>query len=495
MFEYEPKTQVEPTEKKQRLVKQTSRTHQKDLELMVNYIVMFIFIVIYCIFTQSAAVLASCDPIVHRLVQPFRDPAAMAESYGTALGDTLQTIVAKIRKIIDVCGRKGTGVMQPSVDQIVQMCLADGLAEKRNIMPRHTGIHPENRGKTGVDPFNAQKLTLNITIQGYSETKLENPMGFQKAAPGPLHDEQQAFNEKNFAEGNGYIKAIEFRDIEYLPVTCSHTHATVNIVEGGGPGFHDELCTAGYIDKNKVLELCPSWAKPMTEGIPCIVFKRELDVACPELAPFFSKAGNQSHGVHTQETRVQHMLTLNQHFVASKLRAASSVPAATAPTWERVVRETVAIKGPDLADCLKECAEFAAAWAGDDKSTALKEVESYAKQLTRRNEPEKDQLHYLAAAQLSRFPKYPIMCLKALISAPDKWVTKGEAKMFNSAIVKEMGTSKSTKVAAACVCDDKAREWFGTDLTKNPAFSAKVLGNMEVRLVMFVHNFLVPSRP
>ena len=155
------------------------------------------------------------------------------------------------------------------------------------------------------------------------------------------------------------------------------------------------------------------------------------------------------------------------------------MPAATAPTWERVVKETVAIKGPDLADCLKECAEFAAAWAGDGNSTALKEVGSYAKQLTRRNEPEKDQLHYLAAAQLARYPNYPIMCLKALISAPDKWVTKGEAKMFNSTNVKEMGTSKAAKVAAACVCDDKARGWFGTDLTTNPAFSAKVLGNME----------------
>ena len=153
--------------------------------------------------------------------------------------------------------------------------------------------------------------------------------------------------------GNGYMKPVT------CPVTCSHTHATVNIVEGGGPGFHDELCTGGYIDKNKVLELCPSWAKPMNEGIPCIVFRRELDRACPELAPFLSKAGNQSHGVHTQETKVQHMLTLNQHFVASKVRAAASVPAAPAPTWDRVVKETLAIKGPDLADTLKECAEFA----------------------------------------------------------------------------------------------------------------------------------------
>ena len=116
----------------------------------------------------------------------------MAES---ALENTLKGAVAQIRIIIDLCGRKGTGVMQPSVDKIVQMCLDVGLAERRNVMPRHTGIHPENRGKTGVDPFNAQKLTLNITIQGYSETKLENPMGSQKAAAGKLHDEQRAFNE------------------------------------------------------------------------------------------------------------------------------------------------------------------------------------------------------------------------------------------------------------------------------------------------------------
>ena len=91
--------------------------------------------------------------------------------------------------------------MQPSVDQIVQMCLDAGLAVKRNIMPRNTGIHPENRGKTGVDPFNAQRLALKISMQGYSETKLESPMGFEKAAAGPLHDYQEAFNEQKFRGG------------------------------------------------------------------------------------------------------------------------------------------------------------------------------------------------------------------------------------------------------------------------------------------------------
>ena len=34
--------------------------------------------------------------------------------------------------------------------------------------------------------------------------------------------------------GSGYIKPIPFRDIGYLPVTCSHTNHTMNIAEGGG---------------------------------------------------------------------------------------------------------------------------------------------------------------------------------------------------------------------------------------------------------------------
>ena len=41
----------------------------------------------------------------------------------------------------------------------------------------------------------------------------------------------------------------------------------------------------------------------------------------------------------------------------------------------------------------------------------------------------------------------------------------------------------------------KARAWFGEDLIKHPAFSAKLLGDMQVRLVMFVHGFKVSTRP
>jgi hypothetical protein len=159
--------------------------------------------------------------------------ASMAAPAASALQGTLAMVVPHIRAIIEACKKKTAGIMQPSVDEIVKMCLQSGLAVRRNVLARNIGIHPSNRACTGVDPVNAQNLTLKISNQGYSESKLEQPMGFEVAEAGKLRAEQQAFNERNFAESGGYLHSIPFRDIEYLPVTCSHTAATVNIVQGG----------------------------------------------------------------------------------------------------------------------------------------------------------------------------------------------------------------------------------------------------------------------
>ena len=84
---------------------------------------------------------------------------AMVTPAAAALQTDLGRIVPQINEKIAAVGKKAAGIMQPAVDSIVEICLNSGLAVRRNVMPRNTGIHPENRGKTGVDPFNAQTLT------------------------------------------------------------------------------------------------------------------------------------------------------------------------------------------------------------------------------------------------------------------------------------------------------------------------------------------------
>ena len=416
------------------------------------------------------------------------------------LRNNLQRVVPKINAVMSNCKEKVSGITQPAVDEIVSMSLQADLAVKKNVMGRNCGIHPENRARTGVDPFNAQNLALKISLQGYSESKLENPMGFEKAIHGPLHHKQEAFNVRNFDEANGYLKKIPFHDVEYLPVTCSHTFAAVNIIDGGCRGIHPQLCNEqSKIDLPKVLALCPSWKKPLAEGIPCIVFRRGLEAACPELPAFLSKAGTQSHNVHSKETKVQLMLMMHQLFVAQKRFSDCTTPAASAPpaesapsadvSWERVVEEMSCMK-PHFKQCADEAAAFAKAWSGGNESQGLVEVEAFAKTLKVRREPENGQLGVLAKAQLARAPKWPIACLKALLSAPEHFCrSQGEARMFTFADVKQMETKLMPQIMAATAMMEKARAWFGSDMECQVALTAKILGDMDVRLVMHIHGF------
>ena len=140
--------------------------------------------------------------------------------------------------------------------------------------------------------------------------------------------------------------------------------------------------------------------------------------------------------------------------------------------------------------CVKEAAEFAAAWSGGDDSPGLNEAETYAKSLKVRKEPGDGQLGILAIAQLKRAPKWPIACLKTLLQAPEQFCRrKGEAWMFTSAHVKQMETSLLPQITEACKIMDKAREWLGPDLLRRPYLAHKLMGDMDDRLVMHVHGF------
>ena len=167
----------------------------------------------------------------------------------SALASRIKFYVPKIYDIMKTCKDNVAGLMQPAVDEIVALCLSADLAYKKNILGRHCGIHPENRARTGVDPFNAQNLALRISCQGYSESRLENPMGFEKAESGAHASAQKDFMIRDFDMSNGYLRNIPFHDAEYLPVTCSHTFAALNIIEGVDVrGLHEELSTNGSID-------------------------------------------------------------------------------------------------------------------------------------------------------------------------------------------------------------------------------------------------------
>ena len=127
---------------------------------------------------------------------------ASSAASAPALASAIMEIVPLIRACMQACKAACGGQMQAAVDNIVALYH----------MGRHCGIHPEN---CGIHPEN---LTLNISLQGYSESKLENPMGFEKALTGPAASAHEAFMAKNFHLSMGCLKTIPPHDVEYLPV-------------------------------------------------------------------------------------------------------------------------------------------------------------------------------------------------------------------------------------------------------------------------------------
>ena len=62
--------------------------------------------------------------------------------------------------------------------------------------------------------------------------------------------------------------------------------------------------------------------------------------------------------------------------------------------------------------------------------------------------------------------------------------------MFTSTDVKQMGGKLNDQIMVAVTLMEQAKTWLGSDLQTMPAVTQKMLGNMEVTMVMHVHGFL-----
>ena len=144
------------------------------------------------------------------------------------------------------------------------MCIGAGLAYWRPIFGRYCGVHMGSRAGAGLDFVHAQNLALMISFRKFSARELDEPMCFETAGTETAESAkrrnlQLEFNARNFAEAEGYLRTIPHYDLSYLPVTCSHTFAALNIILGGCKGLHQELTgDDGNVDKPTVLKLCPS---------------------------------------------------------------------------------------------------------------------------------------------------------------------------------------------------------------------------------------------
>ena len=96
------------------------------------------------------------------------------------------------------------------------------------------------------------------------------------------------------------------RELEIATVRCSHTNATLRIVNGAARALNvDYADEAGRISSARIVERQPSFKEPLEKGLHFTVISAALVLKCPGLMKFLATSGNADHGTARQATTVQ----------------------------------------------------------------------------------------------------------------------------------------------------------------------------------------------
>ena len=103
---------------------------------------------------------------------------AMAAPAASALPSTIHNIVPQIKEIIEPCTTKTAGIMQPSVDKIVKLCLDSGLAVKRNVLGAELWYPPGEPSSLGGGPIRCTEPGSYDLETGLLGKEAGKPNGF-----------------------------------------------------------------------------------------------------------------------------------------------------------------------------------------------------------------------------------------------------------------------------------------------------------------------------
>ena len=141
------------------------------------------------------------------------------------------------------------------------------------------------------------------------------------------------FNADLAKGSDGLLPPIgDLSELEIATVRCSHTNATLRIVNGAARSLNGDYADdAGRISSARIVERQPSFKEPLEKGLQFNVISAALVTRCPGLMKFLATSGNAGHGTARHATTVRRAKRV--------LGIAKTQPTLdTAEAWKKVER-------------------------------------------------------------------------------------------------------------------------------------------------------------
>ena len=402
------------------------------------------------------------------------------------MSTVIETAVARIAPIInekvsdllatDPSARDSR--MKSTVDEILALLTKNNLAYKAKFNNQHVGVHKDNRFGDGLNPQDVHDLLQMIVTQGWSWGEVSRACAVEVQ---PGDNEHLMFNEKVAEASNGMLAECIREDIKIVSLSCSHTVAALRCVLAEcRSGSESSITKDGVISKQLVLDRSPEMQSALDEGLSWFVIRWQVDKACPDLGLLIQEALNLQHQTARQQSKIQVLLQLHS-------RAMKSMAVGGTIDWDAVAAAVGKLK-PSLRDSLGDMAKYCERWSGGTDPVFLRELEDYTKATPgSKRDLQGAFFGMLAKIGSARHGEYVNAMVKASLSAPDRFVQDGVARLFTSTDINSVTGKNKDQVEIAVTMMRRARE-LADEFGAKGTLRTKILSDLDIRLVMYIHS-------
>jgi hypothetical protein len=254
---------------------------------------------------------------------------------------------------------------------VLEVFLKHNIAYKvAELAPSVLMVHPENRSKLGVNPFNAHKVGAYIKRVGADFKELGNAVAFEVCALSDEKAKQVAFNQRLTQHSGGMLAPLDGSE-RFLTVSCGHTSQFCKAVLANCRTPYDTLAdTSGCLSVDHVAKDDPKFRTMICKGWPWIVIAWKADIQWPGLADLAQRALNASNSVANQSSELE---------VASCIYEFAHMQSKVGDIdWAKCVSASVAT-APPCHGYVAIIGEFVRKFGGGEGAPMIRYLDSFAK--------------------------------------------------------------------------------------------------------------------
>ena len=232
-----------------------------------------------------------------------------------------------------------------------------GLGAWATVHASKTVTFPRNRGNGMLEISHVPQQVDEISQAAFSLHEVQQACAVRMPAKGS--DERKAIeleNMKLVAASHGQLAPVIADDAEIMVTGCSHNSAGLKAINAGAKCSVERISENGRYSAAKIIGKCPTYEKPIKEGLKYFVMEYDVEVMWPAFVDLTIEACNVGSAIARPDTIFQlmqkvHRIAVEMHNDGDKIDYA-------------FISKRVARTLPALKDMLPEIAKYVELWSG-----------------------------------------------------------------------------------------------------------------------------------